>query len=112
MTSPKTKQQLSTSAQAFRKLHQRDRLFVMPCAWDAFSAILFENQGFECVGTTSGGVNWVKGRMDYVYTTPKQEMLSPPTKTGEVAVPVRTAGSEMLTEAESVQPLASVTMTS
>ena len=76
MTSPKTKQQLSTSAQAFRKLHQRDRLFVMPCAWDAFSAILFENQGFECVGTTSGGVNWVKGRMDYVYTTPKQEMLS------------------------------------
>jgi len=47
----------------------------MPCAWDAFSALLFEKTGFSCIGTTSGGVNWVRGRKDYIYSTPAQEML-------------------------------------
>ena len=65
-----------TKAELFYRMHQDEGLFVMPCAWDAFSAILFERQGFKCIGTTSGGVNWVKGRKDYVYTTPKQEMLA------------------------------------
>ena len=55
-------------ASAFCDLHQAERTFVMPCAWDAFSAQLFERAGFQCVGTTSGGVNWVKGRKDYIYT--------------------------------------------
>jgi len=62
-------------ASAFCDLHQAERTFVMPCAWDAFSAQLFERAGFQCVGTTSGGVNWVKGRKDYIYTTPADEML-------------------------------------
>ena len=63
-------------AELFKSLHEGSRLFVMPCAWDAFSALLFERTGFQCVGTTSGGVNWVKGRMDYIYSTPKSEMMS------------------------------------
>ena len=62
-------------ATAFHDLHRAERTFVMPCAWDAFSALLFEQAGFQCVGTTSGGVNWVKGRKDYIYTTPVDEML-------------------------------------
>jgi len=62
-------------AQQFRAKHRAEKLFVMPCAWDAFSAILFEQAGFSCIGTTSGGVNWVRGRMDYVYSTPAQEMI-------------------------------------
>ena len=48
----------------------------MPCAWDAFSAILFERTGFPCIGTTSGGANWMRGRKDYVYSTPREDMLS------------------------------------
>jgi len=48
----------------------------MPCAWDAFSAMLFERCGFHCMGTTSGGVNWVGGRRDYVYSTPSDAMLN------------------------------------
>ncbi len=63
-------------AQTFKSLHEGSELFVMPCAWDAFSVLLFERAGFQCVGTTSGGVNWVKGRMDYIYNTPKSEMMS------------------------------------
>jgi len=62
-------------AQKFRSMHDESTLFVMPCAWDAFSAILFERAGFSCLGTTSGGVNWVRGRKDYIYSTPVQEML-------------------------------------
>ena len=63
-------------AKAFRDLHHANGVFVMPCAWDAFSALLFERSGVPCLGTTSGGCNWVKGRKDYVYTTPMSEMLS------------------------------------
>ncbi len=62
-------------ARAFREKHSHTDLFVMPCAWDAFSAMLFERAGFSCVGTTSGGVNWTRGRRDYIYSTPAKEML-------------------------------------
>ncbi len=63
------------AAEEFRALHEGSTLFVMPCAWDAFSALLFERAGFSCIGTTSGGVNWTKGRMDYAYNTPRSEMM-------------------------------------
>jgi len=66
---------IDTAASKFRRMHEKESLFVMPCAWDAFSALLFEQAGFLCIGTTSGGVNWVRGRKDYVYSTPKEEML-------------------------------------
>ncbi len=67
---------LQRTAEKFRSLHFNNGLFIMPCAWDSFSAVLFEKLGFQCIGTTSGGVNWVRGRMDYVYSIPKEEMLS------------------------------------
>ncbi|MBX2878455.1 MAG: isocitrate lyase/phosphoenolpyruvate mutase family protein [Granulosicoccus sp.] len=64
------------SAERFKALHTTSSLFVMPCAWDSMSAIMFERAGFPCIGTTSGGVNWVRGRKDYVYSTPREEMLA------------------------------------
>lgn len=66
---------ITSAAEDFKSLHENSSLFVMPCAWDAFSAMLFEQAGFKCIGTTSGGVNWVRGRRDYVYSTPRDEML-------------------------------------
>lgn len=69
-------QHQATIAKVFKAQHQASSLFVMPCAWDNFSAIVFERAGFNCIGTTSGGVNWVRGRKDYVYSTPRDEMLS------------------------------------
>ena len=56
----------SERAAQFRALHE-DGIFVMPCAWDPLSAKLFEEAGFAAMGTTSGGVNWGRGRVDYVY---------------------------------------------
>lgn len=61
-------------AATFRSLHQ-EGTFLLPCAWDAGSARLLEAAGFDAIGTTSGGVNWSAGRQDYVYTTPRAEML-------------------------------------
>ena len=59
----------------FEAKHRQNALFVMPCAWDPMSALLFEQAGFACIGTTSGGVNWIQARKDYVYSTPAQEMI-------------------------------------
>ncbi len=66
---------MNEPASAFKSMHEQNTLFVMPCAWDPISAIFFEQAGFSCVGTTSGGVNWVQGRKDYVYSTPARQML-------------------------------------
>lgn len=66
---------LAEKAAHFKALHQRDEIFVMPNAWDAGSAKLLAAQGFEAIATTSGGVNYARGRQDYVYEIPAGEML-------------------------------------
>ena len=43
-------------AEAFRKLHDRSRILVLPNAWDVASAKIFEAAGFRAVATTSSGV--------------------------------------------------------
>ncbi|HLW75545.1 MAG TPA: isocitrate lyase/phosphoenolpyruvate mutase family protein, partial [Bryobacteraceae bacterium] len=45
-----------TRAIRFRELHDSPRIFVLPNAWDAASARIFEKAGFHAVGTTSAGV--------------------------------------------------------
>ncbi len=65
---------LAARGEAFRRLHDVG-IFVMPCAWDAITARLFDQAGFAAIGTTSGGVNWSHGRPDYVYSASFDEML-------------------------------------
>lgn len=72
---------LKERGDAFRQLH-KSGIFVMPCAWDPISALLFQGAGFTSVATTSGGVNWGHGRPDYVYGVPRDEMLA---SYGEIA---------------------------
>src|SRR5437667_12202076 len=43
-------------AEAFRKMHDRTRILVLPNAWDAASARIFEAAGFKAIATTSAGV--------------------------------------------------------
>lgn len=45
-------------------LHRSPGGFLLPNAWDAMSASLFEATGFPAIGTTSGGVNWSLGYQD------------------------------------------------
>ena len=51
-------------AAAFRALHHGPAILVVPNAWDAVSARLFELAGFACVGTTSAGIAWSLGYPD------------------------------------------------
>jgi len=66
---------LLEKATRFNELHNSDGIFVMPNAWDAGSAKFLADQGFAALATTSGGVNYARGRQDYVYAVPASEML-------------------------------------
>jgi 2-methylisocitrate lyase-like PEP mutase family enzyme len=51
-------------AEAFRTRHQAPHLLLLANAWDALSARIVEEAGFDAVATTSGGVSWVLGYAD------------------------------------------------
>jgi 2-methylisocitrate lyase-like PEP mutase family enzyme len=53
-----------SKAQAFLELHHGPRILVLPNAWDAWSARIFEAAGFPALGTTSAGVAWAFGYAD------------------------------------------------
>jgi 2-methylisocitrate lyase-like PEP mutase family enzyme len=50
-------------ATKFRELHSRGHL-LLPNAWDAASARVFEQAGFPAIGTTSGGIANARGLLD------------------------------------------------
>jgi 2-methylisocitrate lyase-like PEP mutase family enzyme len=51
-------------ALAFRRLHDRKQVLLLPNCWDAGSARLFAQRGFAAVATTSAGVAWSLGYAD------------------------------------------------
>lgn len=51
-------------AETFKRLHERDRAFVMPNPWDAGSAVMLASLGFEALATTSAGYAFSLGRPD------------------------------------------------
>lgn len=51
-------------AKVFQELHRKDEIFVLPNAWDVGSAVVYEKEGFKCVGTTSAGVAYALGLPD------------------------------------------------
>ena len=52
----------------FRELHARERLFLMPNAWDVGAARLLAELGFEALATTSQGFAWTLGKKDQTVT--------------------------------------------
>jgi 2-methylisocitrate lyase-like PEP mutase family enzyme len=59
-----TKEDQKRLAKAFRQKHQAPPLLLLPNAWDAISARIFEAAGFNAIGTASGGVAWARGFPD------------------------------------------------
>jgi 2-methylisocitrate lyase-like PEP mutase family enzyme len=55
---------MSDLIKAFHKLHSGSDLLVLPNAWDAGSARIFEEVGAKAIATTSGGVAWALGYPD------------------------------------------------
>ncbi len=51
-------------ARAFRALHDRNKLFVIPNPWDGASAKILASLGFEALTTTSAGTAFQLGRVD------------------------------------------------
>ena len=51
-------------AEAFRQMHDRSRILLLPNAWEAASARIFEAAGFSAVATTSAGVAYTAGYPD------------------------------------------------
>jgi 2-methylisocitrate lyase-like PEP mutase family enzyme len=59
-----TKDNQKRLAETFRHAHRGPPLLLLPNAWDAMSARLFEAAGFGAIATTSGGVAWALGFAD------------------------------------------------
>ena len=61
--------------EAFRDLHNRGRIFVLPNAWDVGSARMLKALGYEAIATTSWGAAIVAGRMDGAGAIPREVAL-------------------------------------
>ncbi|MCA8900186.1 MAG: isocitrate lyase/phosphoenolpyruvate mutase family protein [Hyphomonas sp.] len=59
---------LAEKARAFRALHERSGLFLLPNPWDAGSARILAGMGFEALATTSFGFAMSHGVGDYAIT--------------------------------------------
>jgi 2-methylisocitrate lyase-like PEP mutase family enzyme len=55
---------LTVKADVLRRLHTAGPLLVLPNAWDAASARIFEQAGFPALATTSAGIAYAQGYAD------------------------------------------------
>ena len=62
-------------AEAFRAMHDRSRILVLPNAWDAMSARVIEEAGARAIATTSAGVAFAVGYPDGE-AIPRDEMIA------------------------------------
>ena len=62
-------------AEAFRAMHDRSRILVLPNAWDAMSARVIEAAGARAIATTSAGVAFSVGYPDGE-AIPRDEMIA------------------------------------
>src|SRR5919109_2617858 len=63
-------------AAAFRALHERPGVFIIPNPWDAGTAKLLASLGFEALATTSLGLSNMLGRVDGTMTVSREEVLA------------------------------------
>ncbi len=65
----------SERAEAFKKLHQRTGIFVVPNPWDAGSARILTSLGFGALATTSAGLAFSLGKRDGEGAVTREETL-------------------------------------
>lgn len=63
-------------ARAFRALHERSGIFIMPNPWDAGTAKLIASLGFEALATTSLGFANSLGRVDGTLAVSREELIA------------------------------------
>ncbi len=75
-------------AETFRRMHRNGKILLLPNAWDAMSARIFEAAGFAVVATTSAGVSYSLGWPDGELA-PRDEMIAAIRRISDsVAIPV------------------------
>ncbi len=57
-------ERMKNKAHKFHQLHLSGEPFIMPNAWNAGSAVLLEQSGFNAIGTTSAGIAYSHGLPD------------------------------------------------
>jgi len=66
----------ATSSFRFRALHQRTGLFVMPNPWDAGTAKLLADFGFEAIATSSAALAWALAKPDTTGAVTRDEAIT------------------------------------
>jgi 2-methylisocitrate lyase-like PEP mutase family enzyme len=66
----------AAKAAAFKALHERKKIFVIPNPWDGASTKLLASMGFEALTTTSAGVAFALGRPDGAGVVTRDEALA------------------------------------
>ncbi len=84
---------MNEKARRFGELHQGPEILVLPNAWDAASARIFERAGFAAIGTTSAGIAFSLGYPDGQRIPPGEMMEAVARIARAVQVPV-TADAE------------------
>lgn len=64
------------TARAFKRLHERAGIFVIPNPWDAGSAKMLASLGFEALATTSAGLAFSLGKPDGEAEVSRDEALA------------------------------------
>lgn len=65
----------ATSFSTFKELHEGSTPLLLPNAWDAASAVLFERDGATAIATSSASLAWALGYADGG-TLPRDELLA------------------------------------
>jgi len=63
-------------AQSFKRLHERNALFVLPNPWDVGSAKMLAGLGFEALATTSAGFAFSQGKLDRIGNLSRDNVLA------------------------------------
>ena len=71
-----TKSQTDGGGKAFRALHERQELFIMPNPWDAGTARILADLGFEALATSSAALAWSLAKPDAAGQVTRAEAIA------------------------------------
>jgi 2-methylisocitrate lyase-like PEP mutase family enzyme len=66
----------STAGAVFRALHERQKLFIMPNPWDAGTARILADLGFEALATSSAALAWSLAKPDAAGQVTRAEAIA------------------------------------
>jgi 2-methylisocitrate lyase-like PEP mutase family enzyme len=71
-------------AERFRALHEQPGGFIMPNAWDAVSALLMKQAGFQALGSSSAAIAFALGRVDGEHAVTREDAVDSAALLGRV----------------------------